>query len=197
MCCSNRRGYAAGFQVYPDTRTIMVFWSRYELETSQGERGPPSADRWPQESVRFVLSRVVAALELSDEVYRPTSLTGGGQPGLAGQRCAAPAVSERRIRDFVPQVPAADWPGRYVNGEWFFGLQEYEGHLASPVDPTRAPYSVRHYGGDVYFTDMDIPGGPSIGFPIRLLRDEAGRRYAMLGNRAYLHEEDRPGVAGR
>jgi hypothetical protein len=49
----------------------------------------------------------------------------------------------------------------------------------------------------VYFTDMDIPGGPSIGFPIRLLRDEAGRRYAMLGNRAYLHEEDRPGVAGR
>ena len=192
MCGSSRTGYASGFQVYPNTQTIMVFWGRYGEDDRQGARAPPSPDRWPKESVRFVLSRVADALQMGDEVYRPTLLTGGSQPGGSAQRCAEPAVSERRLDDFGPRAPAGDWVGRYVNGEWFFQLQEREGFLVSPVDPTRTSYSVRHYGGDVYFTDMDLPGGPSIGFPIRLIRDDSGRRYVMLGDRAYLHEDDRP-----
>jgi CubicO group peptidase (beta-lactamase class C family) len=192
MCGASATGYSAGFQVYPNTRTILVFWGRYDLGGPDAAGAPPSPDRWPKESVRLALSRMAEALGLDDAVYRPTMLTGGGQPGRSPRRCAEPAVSERRVQDFGPRAPAGDWVGRYVNGEWFFELQERDGYLASPVDPTRAPYSVRHYGGDVYFADMDIPGGPAIGFPLRLITDGAGRRYVVLGQRAYVHQDDRP-----
>jgi CubicO group peptidase (beta-lactamase class C family)/predicted secreted Zn-dependent protease len=190
-CGSSRTGDAAGFQVYPESRTIMSFWSRYEGDKPEDALAPPSASRWPRESVRFVLSRVAAALGLGDEVYRPTLLTGGGQAILSSNRCAEPFVSRSRVRDFGPVAPTDDWAGRYVNGEWFFVLLDRDGQLASPVDPSRAPYSVRHYGDEIYFTDMDLAEGPSVGFPLRLIRDDAGRRYVVLGDRAYLHEDDR------
>ena len=193
MCGASPTGYAAGIQVLPETQTIMVFWSRYDLGGEDGARAPPGSGRWPRESVRFVLSRIAAALQLDNEVYRPTTLTGGGQPGRSTQRCAEPSVSERRVQDFGPRAPAASWMGRYINGEWFFELNDRDGSLVSPVDPTRAPFAVRHYGGDLYFTDMEIPGGPMVGFALQLFIDDAGRRYLRLGIRTYVHEEDRPG----
>lgn len=193
MCGAPAVGHAAGTQLFPDTRTIVTFWGRYDLADPEGQHPPPSATRWPKESFRFVLSRIAGSLGLTNEVYRPTMLTGGGQPGRAARMCAEPSVSESRVEDFGPRVPAGDWAGRYVNGEWFFQLVENDdGTLGSPVDPSRAPYSVRHYGGSVYFTNMDLPNGPDVGFPLRLVRDYADRRYVVLGDRAYLHEDDRP-----
>lgn len=193
LCAAPAIGHSAGVQVFPDTRTIMSFWARYDLAEPDGAYPPASASRWPKESVRFVLAAIAGALDLTDEVYRPTALSGGGQPGRSPRICAEPAVSQRRVESFGPRTPAGDWPGRYVNGEWFFALVETDdGTLGSPVDPARTPYSVRHYGGNVYFTNMDLDGGPDVGFALRLVRDEAGRRYVMLGDRAYLHEDDRP-----
>jgi hypothetical protein len=64
--------------------------------------------------------------------------------------------------------------------------------MVSPVDPDRPPFSVRRFSDELYFTDMDIPGGPAVGFPFRLFTDEQGRRYVVLGERTYLHEDDRP-----
>lgn len=48
----------------------------------------------------------------------------------------------------------------------------------------------RYRNGD--FTSMDLPDGPAVGFPSRLFDDEAGRRYVVVGDRTYLHEDDRP-----
>ncbi len=192
MCGSSLTGHSGGFQVYPDTRTILVFLARYDGGDEDAARTPPSPTRWPRESVRFVLSRMAEALQLGNDVYPRSTLTGGGQTAAAPRRCAEPAVSEYRVDDFGPRVPTGDWAGRYVNGEWFFDLVDRDGELASPIDTGREPYSIRHYGADVYFADMGLESGPPVGFPLRLVLDEAGRRYVVLGERAYLHESDRP-----
>lgn len=193
FCGASLTGFSGGFQVYPQTRTILAFGARYDSDSEDAELTPPSSGRWPKESVRFVLSRMSEALQLGDDVFRPVVFDGGGAPATAPRRCAEPALSEVRVRDFGTVVPSADWTGRYVNGEWFFDLLDRDGNLASPIDPERPPLLVRHYGGDVYFADMELVNGPPAGFPFRLVRDAAGRRYVLLGERAYLHLEDRPG----
>jgi CubicO group peptidase (beta-lactamase class C family) len=193
MCGASQTGYAGGFQVYPETGTIMVFWSRYDLEVPEGRVASASPDRWPGATARFTLGRVAAALGLGDEVYLPAFLSGGGRLDEPADRCAEIEVSEQRVEDFGPRAPAADWAGDYLNGDRHFQLDEEDGLLINPLNPGRAPFRVHHYRDDVYFTDMERPGGPLTGFAFRLVRDEAGRRYVILGDRAHLRLEDRAG----
>jgi hypothetical protein len=100
------------------------------------------------------------------------------------------------VEDFGPRAPAADWAGDYLNGDRHFQLDEEDGQLINPLDPGRAFFRGHHYRDDVYFTDMERPGGPLTGFAFRLVRDEAGRRYVILGDRAYVRLEDRAGPTG-
>lgn len=195
MCGASPTGYAAGFQIYPETRTIMVFWSRYDAGDSRFAESPPSATRWPMESTRFVVSRVAGALDLDDEAFGPTRLDGGGQLTLSPRRCAEPALSSERVEDFGPPTPSGDWPGVYVNGDRLFQLEEVEGMLTSRLSSSGPQLSVRHYGDDIYFTEASQLTAIPTGFAFRLIRDEAGRRYVMVADRAYLHQDDR-GPAG-
>ena len=48
-------------------------------------------------------------------------------------------------------------------------------------------FQVMHFRDEIYFATL--AGQPL--YPIRLVRDPAGRRYAVLDNRAHLRDEDR------
>lgn len=81
---------------------------------------------------------------------------------------------------------AGDWPGQYTNGVLTLVLQAQQGSLVAI--PTGQPLTLTHHSTDLYFATRD--GRPF--FPIRLIRDGAGRRYVVLDDLAYIHDEDRP-----
>jgi len=73
-----------------------------------------------------------------------------------------------------------------MNGDRVVELQEREGVLWLTGG---MEFEVMHLEGDTYFATL---GGQPL-YPFRLVRDNAGRRYAVLGDRAHIHDDDRPG----
>jgi len=190
MCGAPPTGYASGVQIYPDTRTVLVFWGRYQDDDPERAEDPPSAARWPAASVRFVLGEIDEELQVGDEIYGPVELNGGGELTVAPRRCPEPTLITQRVQDFGAPVPVADWAGQYLNGDRLFQLGESEGLLTNLLNPGAPPYGVLHYRDDTYFTQMNRPGVAPAGFGFELKRDAAGRRYVVIHGRAYLHEGD-------
>ena len=190
MCGAPPNGYASGIQIYPESRTVFVFWGRYEDADPERASDPPTAERWPAESARFVLGRMNELLQFGDAIYGPTRLNGGGELTVAPRRCPEPALSHERVEEFGEPVPAADWPGRYVNGDQQFDLGETDGLLTNLLNPGSSGFDVRHFREDLYFTQMNRGGAEARGFAYQLIRDASGRRYVVIDNRAYVHEED-------
>jgi CubicO group peptidase (beta-lactamase class C family) len=169
-------GVTGGFQVFPESGSMVAFGSIGSL---------------PLHTVTFVLSRFGEAFGSGDQVFGPGTLSGGIQVDQAPGRCAQEWVTQsRRPDDFGPMAEARDWAGRYLNGEWFFALEERDGLLVSPRGSGLAPFDVHHFEGTTYFASFEIP--PRVGFPLELVVDDRGRRYVVVGERAYLHEDDRP-----
>lgn len=176
MLMCNGLGASSGLQIYPERQSIVAYGGEGAL---------------PLNTLTFVVSRLGEALELGDDVYGPPTLYGGGSVGREPRRCQPESLArQRRPANFGPPAPAGEWVGRYLNGRWFFALDERDGVLVSPRQG-RDPYDVTHFGGDDYFASVDLP--PRSGFPIRLFRDSLGRRYVRVGDLTFMHEDDRSG----
>jgi CubicO group peptidase (beta-lactamase class C family)/predicted secreted Zn-dependent protease len=148
-------------------------------------------DGWPRHTGTYLLEAAGRALRLGNEVFGPVRLAGVAGFGRRARACDDIATSQAyRPVDFGPRAEAEDWVGRYVNGDWFFALEEQDGLLVSPR-PEGTPWDIHHFEGDTYFAGIRPEGSDSIGFPFRLFRGPDGRRYLMLGDRAYQHEADR------
>lgn len=109
------------------------------------------------------------------------------------RRCDRIGTSQaHRPVDFGPRAEAGDWAGRYVNGDWFVALEDRDGLPVSPDAGAGEPCAVHRFSEDVYFASAGGEEGRPVGFPFRLVVGDDGRRYLMRGDRAYLHEADRP-----
>ncbi len=170
LLCDARGGYTFGIELFPETRSAVVLLAR----------------RWPANTARFVLSAVAQELEIGQEIFEPLDPIGDGRLDLPPTSCTEPAWNRRRVSDAGEPAAAADWPGSYLNGDRRFLLQDVDGRLAAV--PFEQPLAVTRYSGDLHFATME--GRPL--FPIRLVRDRAGRRYVVLDDWAFLHEADRP-----
>lgn len=174
LLCS-AHGVTSGVLVFPESEAMIVFGS---------------VGGMPLHTLTFLLSLFGEAFGVSNDIYGPGSLDGGGAVGQTPSRCAPKTLTApRRPADFGAREPAGSWVGRYVNGNWVFALEERDGWLVSPRGPGNAPYDIQRFEGDTYFASFEIP--PRVGFPLKLVTDDLGRRYVVLGDRAYLHEEDR------
>jgi CubicO group peptidase (beta-lactamase class C family) len=148
-------------------------------------------DGWPRHASTYLLDAVGSALRMGNEVFGPVRLAGVAGFGSRPRPCDGIGTSRAyRPVDFGPRAESADWAGRYVNGDWFFALDESEGLLTSPRPGSR-PWEIHHFEGDRYFASVPPDERTGVGFPFRLFAGSDGRRYLMLGDRAYVHEGDR------
>ena len=149
-------------------------------------------DGWPRHTGMFMLDALGRTLRIGNEIFGPVPLAGVAGFGRRGRPCSRIGTTDAyRPVDFGPRADAGDWAGRYVNGDWFFALEEEDGLLVSPR-PQGSPWHIHHFEGDTHFASVPPEEGRGVGFPFRLFRGPDGRRYVMLGQRAYLHDEDRP-----
>lgn len=149
-------------------------------------------DGSPLHTATFMLDALGRSLRIDNAIFGPVPLVGVAGFGRRARPCRRMSTSRaHRPVDFGPRAEAADWVGRYVNGDWFFALEQEGGLLVSPR-PEGAPWNVHHFEGDTYFASVPREEGSGVGFPFRLFRGPEGRRYLMLDDRAYVHEEDLP-----
>jgi len=143
---------------------------------------------WPENSANFTLAAIDSELGIGDAIYRRGRLQGVASFADEGDARCAPAESPLpRIGEDEPAVEAGDWAGLYRNGDRELQLEAIEGGLHYRNGPDHLPVVL--YEGDLHFAMLDgLPG-----FPLRLVRDEAGRRYAVRGEKAYLQVDDPPG----
>jgi CubicO group peptidase (beta-lactamase class C family) len=179
MCAAGSAGDAAGVQIFPDSALILVFWSR--------TRTPYRL--WPSLSANFLLETLGSDLGVGEDILGPKGVRGDAEFAVGPRPCREPRWSSERIGDPGSRVASDEWVGRFANGDRIFQLQSREGALWAQ-DGTGLELEVRHYDRDTYFAAM----GDRPFWPFRLVRDHLDRRYAVLGDRAYIHEEDRSGV---
>ncbi|HSH76600.1 MAG TPA: hypothetical protein VLA09_13000, partial [Longimicrobiales bacterium] len=154
--------------IFPRTGTAVVFLGR----------------QWPTNTARFVLSEVATELGVGSEIFQPVSLIGDGRLDLPPSSCTPPTWNDQRVSDPGPVAEAGDWAGSYTNGDRRFLLEAADGTLVAI--PFELPLPVTHHSADLHFVTMQERPF----FPIRLVTDEAGRRYVLLDDRAYIHAED-------
>jgi CubicO group peptidase (beta-lactamase class C family)/predicted secreted Zn-dependent protease len=160
----------AGLQVFPDTRSALLIWSR---------------GSWPSETQRFLLHGLDSQLHVGDAILHSGRVTGAGSVEQRSERCSEPLSLATPVMRAGEPAEVGRWPGRYTNGDRYFELDEADGHL---VVPGPMPLTVTQYAGDLYFATVN----GQTAYPIRLLTDAAARRYLVLGDRAYVHDDDAP-----
>ncbi len=178
MCAAGSAGDAAGLQIFPDSGVVFVLWSR--------ARG--SSHTWPDVTARFLLEALGSDLGVGSDIFEPRRVRGAAELERLPRPCKEPTWNTVRVFEPGSPAPAGDWAGRYANGDRLFELQEREGVLWL-TDGRGLEFGVTHLTDDTYFATMH--GQPL--YPFRLVRDAAGRRYAVVGDRAHIHRDDRPG----
>jgi hypothetical protein len=178
MCEAGSASDATGIQVFPESDLILVFWSR--------TRNP--LRRWPSVAAGFLLETIGEDLGLGSNVLEPKRVRGDAEFTAGPRSCKEPGWNSERIDDPGTPVPPEEWAGRYINGDRIFDLQAREGVLWA-LDGTGLELEVRHLTDHVYFAAM----GDRPFWPFRLAKDDQGRRYAVLADRAYIHQDDRSG----
>jgi CubicO group peptidase (beta-lactamase class C family) len=174
MCAAGSEGDAAGFQVFPDSALALVFWSRARN----------SLYEFPASSVEFLLEELGVHLGLEVDVLEPGRIRGDAEMDTGTRPCDAPTWKSTRPEDLGPPAPAGEWAGRYSNGNRVVELQDREGTLWTAGG---MEFPITHIRDDIFLASL--AGQPL--YPIRLVRDAAGRRYAVLNDRAHLHDGDR------
>lgn len=165
-------------QLFPRSRTVL-------LSVGHGAG--------PRHTTNYLLDATGEALRIGNEVFGPVQLAGIAGFGQRPRPCGFIRTAEvHRPVDFGPRLESGDWAGRYINGDWFFALNEADGLLTSPR-AEGSPWQIHHFEGDRYFAGVAPEEREGVGFPFRLFRGTDGRRYLMLADRAYVHEDDRPG----
>lgn len=150
-------------------------------------------DGWPRHTGTFLLDAVGRMLRIENEVFGPVRIDGVAGFGRRPRPCSGLRTTRTyRPVDFGPRAETGEWAGRYVNGEWFFALEDDNGLLTSPR-PTEAglPWRIHHFEGETHFASLDPTEREGVGFPFRLFVGPDGKRYLMLEDRAYVHEDDR------
>ena len=170
LLCEAAGGPAVGFEIFPETSSAVVF----------------VGSSWPTNTARFVLNQVATELGVGAEIFEPRRLRGTGSLYPQSGPCSEPDWNDVTVVEAGEPAAAGDWAGRYSNGARRFLLEDREGSLVA--SPFEQPLPVTHYSMNTYFA---LVSGRAL-FPLLLIRDLAGRRYVVLGDRAYLHDEDRP-----
>jgi len=178
LCAAGPGGDAAWFHAQPEQGAVAVLWSR--------RQGPPQ--EWPTVSAEYFLEEIGSKMGVAPDSLLPSSLRGDGDLLTGPRPCKEPGAYTARVDDPGSPAPAGEWAGRYLNGDRVFELEDREGLLWLPAG-MGTDFEVTHFEGEVYFAT--VAGRPL--WPFRLVRDGQGRRYAVLGDRAHLHEEDRAG----
>ena len=178
MCAAGSAGDAAGLQIFPDSDVVLVFWSRTRS----------TRHIWPVTAARFLLEALGSDLGVGSDIFEPRRVRGAAELERLPRPCKEPTWNTVRVFEPGSPAPAGDWAGRYANGDRLFELQEREGVLWL-TDGRGLEFGVTHLTDDTYFATMH--GQPL--YPFRLVRDAAGRRYAVVGDRAHIHHDDRPG----
>jgi CubicO group peptidase (beta-lactamase class C family) len=178
MCAAGATGDAAAVQVFPESNLTLVFWSR--------ARTPYRL--WPSVAATFLLESIASDLGLGSDIFEPKRVRGDAEVEEGPRPCKEPVWNSERAGEPGSAAPAEDWAGRYFNGDRVFELQERDGVLWVQ-DGTGLELEVKHLEGDTYLATM--AGRPF--WPFRLVRDHLGWRYAIQGDRAYIHDEDRTG----
>ena len=178
MCSAGYASDAAGFQVFPESGAVLVFWSR--------SRNPDQG--WPTVAARNLLDGVGSDLGVETNLYESRHVRGDGQVDKGPRPCDEPGPMTVRADDPGSPASAGDWAGRYENGDRVIELLDREGFLRL-LAGMGSELEVLHFKDDTYFAT--VANRPL--WPFRLVMDESGRRYAILGDRAYIHEDDRPG----
>jgi hypothetical protein len=176
MCAAGQSGDAAGIQIFPDAGAVFVLWSR-----------AGRTDRvWPDAAASFLFERLGSNLGLGTDLIEPRRVRANGQFERSHRPCEEPGWTSRQVDDPGSPAPTRDWAGRYLNGDRIYDLEDREGMLWTSGGMA---FEVTHFTDDVYFATM----ARQPIYLLRLMRDESGRRYTVLGDRAYIHEDDRPG----
>lgn len=178
MCTAGSAGDAAGLQIFPDAGVVFVFWSRAQS----------SSYNWPEVAARFLLEALGSDLGVGSGIFEPRRVRGDAELQRLPRPCNEPAWNTVWTSDPGPLTRTEAWNGRYANGDRVLELRKREG-VVWLTDGTDWGLAVTHLTGDTYFTTM---GGRPL-YPFRLVRDDAGRRYVVVGDRAHIHDDDRPG----
>ncbi len=178
MCTAGSAGDAAGLQIFPNSDVVLVFWSRARS----------SSHSWPEVAARFLLEALGSDLGVGSDIFEPRRVRGDAQLERLPRPCNEPTWNAVRASDPGPLTRTEAWSGRYANGDRVLELRKREG-VVWLRDGAEWGLAVTHFSGDTYFTSM---GGRPV-YPFRLVRDDAGRRYVVLGDRAHIHNDDRPG----
>jgi hypothetical protein len=178
LCSAGPGADATGLQIFPSAGVVMVFWSR--------ARTPDQV--WPTLTFQSLLERLGSELGLSTDAFEPREVRGDAELVMGPRPCVPPSSQTVRVEDTGSPAQAGDWVGQYVNGDRIFELLDREGFLRVQAGMD-SEFEVKHFRDDKYFAT--IAGRPL--WPFRLIRDDAGRRSAILGDRAHIHKEDRPG----
>lgn len=165
-------------EVFPATRTVLMVIG---------------LEGWPRHTGTFMLDAVGRTLRIGAEVFGPVRLAGVAGFARRERPCGSITTGDVHVPvDFGPRAEAAQWAGRYINGDWFFALEEDEQGLLVSPRPQDVPWDIHHFEGETYFASVPPEHGRGVGFPFRLFVGPDGRRYLMLRDRAYVHEDDRP-----
>ena len=121
-------------------------------------------------------------------IFEPRRVEGDAQLERLPRPCIDPTWNTVRASEPGPLYRATEWSGRYTSRGRVSELRKREGVLWLS-DGTGWGLAVSHFTGDTYFATM---GGRPL-YPFRLVRDDAGRRYVIVGDRAQIHDDDRPG----
>ena len=178
MCSAGFTSEPVGFQLFPGFGKALVFWSR--------TRNPNQV--WPTVAAAFLLEGLGVNLGIESDLFEPRRVRGDGQLQGGSRLCEDPPPLTYRADDPGPPAPAEDWVGTYGNGEQIIELLDREGFLRLMAG-MGSELEVSHFKDDIYFAT--IAERPL--WPFRLFKDESGRRYAVLGDRAYIHQGDRGG----
>lgn len=173
MCEGGVGTDALAYQLYPEQGIVQVLWAR--------PRSP--ARVWPGTSARLVLEDLGAKLGLASAIFEPRRLKGAAELHPDPTACDAPDWNPRVVSQGGEPVEPGTWAGRYLNGDRLVTLEERDGELWLTDE---LPLQIVRFEGDVHLATMN---GLAL-YPLRLVTDEAGRRYVLLHQRAYIHDED-------
>lgn len=173
MCRARPGTDAAALHVHPEHDVVLILWAR-----------PRSSSRdWPATVARIILEDLGSKLGFGPAVFEPRRLEGAAELQTDPHRCDEPDWNPETVSEAGPPAAAGDRAGSYTNGDRRVTLEDREGTLWLTDD---MPLQVARYDGDVHFATMN---GLAL-YPLRLVEDDAGRRYVVLHGRAYIHDED-------
>ena len=170
-CGPTMKGAAVGFQVFPETRSVFVLWS--------------NGYTWPDNTGRFLLTNLGTELGAFGDMFTPHRIVGIGQSETIPRPCRERVWTPVEVVQTTLPAPVRDWAGRYTNGDRMVIVEDADGLLQLDLGQT---LQVAQYSSDVFFANLN---GQSL-FPFQLEKYDAGRRYLRLGDRAYIHDDDRP-----